>query len=422
MYFKQDIHQLSVITKSKYLIMTINERIFKIKGVVQNYAWGGASYIPNLIGYKNEENKPCAEYWMGAHPSAPSTFQLNGQLFTLNQLIQSDLIGTLTQPIADRFGELPYLFKVLDVNDMLSIQVHPSKEEAQKGFDKEEAEGIPITAPHRNYKDRNHKPEVMVALSDFWLLHGFKKKSALEKSLEENQDLKILLPLFKKDGLRALYQFIMEMDQLDVDTLLIPLIKREIRQKLDGKLTKHDPGWWVVKLYQGKELNENIDRGIFSIYFFNIVQINPGEAIFQKAGVPHAYLEGQNIELMANSDNVLRGGLTPKHVDVTELMKHTLFEEIVPEIMMGNPARIGEKIYPCPVPDFGISKIDLNAGSIYSASAESFEIILVTEGGALVNNSIVLKRGEVIALLPGAEYQLSASGNCTLFKAFVPVL
>ncbi len=402
--------------------MMINERIFKIKGVIQNYAWGGTSYIPDLVGYKNEENKPCAEYWMGAHSSAPSTFQINGELDNLNQLIQSDLIGTLTEPIADRFGELPYLFKVLDVHDMLSIQVHPSKEEAEKGFDREEAEGIPISAPHRNYKDRNHKPEVMVALSDFWLLHGFKKKSALEKSLEENQELTILLPLFRKDGLKALYQFIMEMEQVDVDSLLTPIIKREIRNKVDEKLTKQDPGWWVAKLYQGKELNGNIDRGIFSIYFFNIVQINPGEAIFQKAGVPHAYLEGQNIELMANSDNVLRGGLTPKHVDVPELMKHTLFEEIIPEIMMGNSARVGEKVYPCPVPDFGISKIELNAGSTYNASAESFEIILVTEGGTLVNNSIVLKRGEVIALLPGAEYELSASGNCILFKAFVPIL
>ncbi len=400
----------------------IKERIFKIKGVVQNYAWGGKEFIPNLVGFKNDDNKPCAEYWMGAHQSAPSILQLNGTSISLYKLIQSDLTEMLTQPVANKFGELPYLFKVLDVNDMLSIQVHPTKEEAEIGFDREEAEGIPIMAPNRNYKDRNHKPEVMVALSDFWLLHGFKKKLALEKSLEEDQELKILLPLFKKDGIKALYQFTMEMEQIDVDSLLIPLIKREIRQKNDGKLTKQDPGWWVAKLYQGKDLIGNIDRGIFSIYFFNIVQINPGEAIFQKAGIPHAYLEGQNIELMANSDNVLRGGLTPKHIDVSELMKHTLFEEIIPEIMLGNPSRIGEKVYPCPVPDFGISKIDLKAGSIYTSTSLSLEIMIVTEGGALVNNNIVLKRGEVVALLPGVEYQLAASGNCTLFKAFVPVL
>ncbi len=401
--------------------MTMNERIFKIKGVVQHYAWGGKSYIPALIGDHNDANKPCAEYWMGAHPSAPSNFHVNGELVTLYELVNADLSGTLTTAIADRFGELPYLFKVLDVHDMLSIQVHPTKEEAEKGYDREEAEGIAINAPHRNYKDRNHKPEVMVALSDFWLLHGFKQKSALEKTVEEIHEFKVLVPLLKKEGIRSLYQFIMEMDQADVNTLLLPLVKREIRQKHDGKLTKQDPGWWAAKLYEGKDLPTDIDRGIFSIYFFNIVQINPGEAIFQKAGVPHAYLEGQNIELMANSDNVLRGGLTPKHVDVPELMKHTLFEEVTPEIMKGNPARFGEKIYPCPVPDFGICKIDLTAGTEYEAVSNSLEIMLVTEGGALINNNIVLKRGEVVAMLPGAEYKVYASGNCTLFRAFVPV-
>lgn len=400
--------------------MTTNERIFKLKGVVQHYAWGGHSFIPELIGDHNDTNKPCAEYWMGAHPSAPATFHVNGELVSLDQLIKSDPAKTITEAVYNKFGELPYLFKVLDVHDMLSIQVHPTKEEAEKGFDREEAAGISIHAPYRNYKDRNHKPEIMVALSDFWLLHGFKQKADLEATLENTPELRVLLTLFKKEGIKALYQFVMEMDQADANTILLPLVKREIRHKLDGKLSRTEPGWWAAKLYEGKDLSGDLDRGIFSIYFFNIVQINPGEAIFQHAGVPHAYLEGQNIELMANSDNVLRGGLTPKHVDVPELMKHTSFEEIVPAIMKGVPGRVGEKNYPCPVPDFGISKIELTAGTEYQATAESLEIMIVTEGGALVNNSIVLKRGEVLALLPGAEYELYASGNCTLFKAFVP--
>jgi len=400
--------------------MTTNERIFKLKGVVQHYAWGGHSFIPELIGDHNDTNKPCAEYWMGAHPSAPATFHMNGELVSLNQLIKSDPAKTITEAVYNKFGELPYLFKVLDVHDMLSIQVHPTKEEAEKGFDREEAAGISIHAPYRNYKDRNHKPEVMVALSDFWLLHGFKQKADLEATLENTPELRVLLTLFKKEGIKALYQFVMEMEQADANTILLPLVKREIRHKLDGKLSRTEPGWWAAKLYEGKDLSGDLDRGIFSIYFFNIVQINPGEAIFQHAGVPHAYLEGQNIELMANSDNVLRGGLTPKHVDVPELMKHTSFEEIVPAIMKGEPGRVGEKNYPCPVPDFGISKIELTAGTEYQATAESLEIMIVTEGGALVNNSLVLKRGEVLALLPGAEYELYASGNCTLFKAFVP--
>ncbi|HJV19784.1 MAG TPA: mannose-6-phosphate isomerase, class I [Sediminibacterium sp.] len=401
--------------------MGLNERIFKIKGVIQHYAWGGHSYIPALIGDHNEANLPCAEYWMGAHPSAPSVIHINGEPVNLNQLFKTDPAAYLSQAVADRFGELPYLFKVLDVHDMLSIQVHPTKEEAEKGFDRENAAGIPLNAPHRNYKDRNHKPEVMVALSDFWLLHGFKSKAALEETLESTAELRVLQTLYKKEGTRALYQFVMEMDQVDVNILLTPLVKREIRHKQDGLLTRQQPGWWVARLYEGKELNTDLDRGIFSIYFFNIVQVNPGEAIFQKAGVPHAYLEGQNIELMANSDNVLRGGLTPKHVDVPELMKHTSFEEVIPEVMKGVPSGQGEKIYPCPVPDFGISMIELTAGSAYESTAQTPEMVIVTEGGALVNNSMVLKRGEAMVMLPGGQYQLYASGNCTLFKAFVPV-
>lgn len=142
--------------------MLFNERIFKIKGVVQHYAWGGYSFIPALLGEQNAAHQPCAEYWMGAHPSAPSVLEVNGASLSLNQLFQSDPAGNLSQPVAERFGELPYLFKVLDVNDMLSIQVHPTKEEAEKGYDRENAAGIPLNAPHRNYKDRNHKPEVMV--------------------------------------------------------------------------------------------------------------------------------------------------------------------------------------------------------------------------------------------------------------------
>jgi mannose-6-phosphate isomerase len=398
----------------------LKERFFKLKGVVQHYAWGGTTFIPALVGVSNEEQKPCAEYWMGAHVSAPSTLQLNGETIGLNKLIEQYPQEVLTNAVFDRFGELPYLFKVLDVREMLSIQVHPTKEEAEKGFDRENEAGIPLQAAYRNYKDRNHKPEVMVALSEFWLLHGFKSKSALEQTLENIAEFNVFIPLFKKEGIRSLYQLVMEMDQAAVNTILFSLVKREIRKKQNGELTKQDPGWWAAKAYEESGRKEHMDRGIFSIYFFNIVQVQPGEAIFQKAGVPHAYLEGQNIELMANSDNVLRGGLTPKHVDVPELMKHTLFEEVIPEIMAGNPAREGEKIYPCPVPDFGISKIELIPGGTYSAIANSPEIMIVTEGGALINNTMVLKRGEVVAMLPGLEYNIQASGNAVLFKAFVP--
>ncbi|MDE3143983.1 MAG: mannose-6-phosphate isomerase, class I [Bacteroidota bacterium] len=308
----------------------MKDKIYKLKGKVQNYAWGGYDFIPSLIGFTNTEHKPCAEYWMGAHPSASSDLMIDNRPVSLNRLILRNHAETITDKVFQQFGELPYLLKILDVKDMLSIQVHPSKAEAIKGFDAEEAAGIPINAPHRNYKDKNHKPEVMVALSEFWLLHGFKQEAALERVLEDVQEFNILLPLYKREGLKALYQFVMEMKQEDIDALLFNLVKRELRRKENNELTKDQPGWWVAKLFEGKDEIKNIDRGIFSIYFFNIVKAEKGEAVFQGAGIPHAYLEGQNVELMANSDNVLRGGLTPKHIDVPELMKHTSFVGITP--------------------------------------------------------------------------------------------
>ncbi len=400
--------------------MQLNERIFKLKGVIQHYAWGGHLFIPQLLNSDESTDKPSAEYWMGAHPSAPSKLLVGQDWVSLNQLITEDPATTITTSVMGRFGELPYLFKVLDVKDMLSIQVHPTKESAEIGFAEENKAGIPINAPHRNYKDQNHKPEVMVALSEFWLLHGFKSKEALEEVLIDTQELKILLPLFRQAGIKGLYQFVMEMEHEDVNNMLAPLVKRAIRLKKEGSIDKTNPGWWAAKLYEENGITENIDRGIFSIYFFNIVYVDKGGAVFQKAGVPHAYLEGQNIELMANSDNVLRGGLTPKHVDVPELMKHTLFESVVPNVMKGNPGAGGEVVYPCPVPDFGLSKIELKTGENYFGKSFSLEIMIVTEGAVIVNQHLVLKKGEAAAVLADTPYELNGTGNSTIFKAFVP--
>jgi mannose-6-phosphate isomerase len=394
--------------------------IYKIKGVVQHYAWGGFSYIPQLLGVNNTQHQPFAEYWMGAHVSAPSMVLENESEQPLNKIIQQNPLETLTKEVFNRFGELPFLFKVLDVKEMLSIQVHPSKIEAEKGFDAEEAAGIPLNAANRNYKDRNHKPEVMVALSDFWLLHGFKLKDNIEQTLQQVPELKALLPLFKSTGIKELYRFVMNMEQQEVNNLLLPLIKREIQLKVEGKLSKADPGWWASKLFENKGLSGDIDKGIFSIYLFNIVNIKPGGAIFQKAGIPHAYLEGQNIELMANSDNVLRAGLTPKYIDVPELMKHTSFEEVIPEIMIGIPVNEGEVRYPCPVPDFGLSKIELNADLEYHTKANSLEILITIEGELTINGNIPSGKGEAVVIFPGADYQLKTNTNAILFKAFVP--
>ena len=400
----------------------IQDKIFKLKGKVQHYAWGGKDYIPHWLGIENKEGKPFAEYWMGAHPSASSTITVNNKDENLYGLIQQDAGSFIGEKIKQAFGELPYLFKILDVKDMLSIQVHPSKASAAKGFEEEEAIGLAINASNRNYKDKNHKPEVMVALSEFWLLHGFLAEDKLLNILKAVPEFKNFEKIFLDKGYKGLYEHVMMMPQDEVDQLLGPLVEREINRKKNNELTRHDAGWWVAKLYDTGRSAANLDRGIFSIYFFNIVKTVPDEGVFQGAGVPHAYLEGQNVELMANSDNVLRGGLTPKYIDVPELMKHITFEGIKPNVMKGVDLETGEKNYPCPVEDFGISKIELSTGETYQSESTSLEIIVIIEGEANVSgtNNVDAKKGEAVAILTGETYSISTKNGLNAYKAFVP--
>ncbi len=393
----------------------MKDKIFRLHGQIQHYAWGGFDYIPNLLGFDNAQHKPCAEYWMGAHAAAPGKLETEEGTFPWKELIDENPTLYLGEKVYRQFGELPYLLKVLDVREMLSIQVHPTKEEAEKGFDAEEAAGIAINAPNRNYKDHNHKPEVMIALGDFWLLHGFKKEEDLRLILRSVKELNGLLPVFEQVGYYGLYKHVMEMSQAESDVLLLPLIQRETATVH----SKEAPGYWVNKLYKDQLPQSNFDKGIFSIYLFNIVKLKKGEAIFQAAGVPHAYMEGQNVELMANSDNVLRGGLTPKHIDVNELLKQIVFEGIEPNILHPETNGRGEDMFALPVEDFGICSIALQNGREYVNESLSPEIFLVMEG-QVVCNEITSGRGEVFVVLPGADYTIRAVEDAFIYKAFVP--
>ncbi|ANI89567.1 mannose-6-phosphate isomerase, class I [Arachidicoccus ginsenosidimutans] len=398
------------------------DKIFLLKGKIQNYAWGGYDFIPRLLNVENPDHKPVAEYWMGAHPSASSKILVDGKEVSLNDEINKNPKVFIGEKVEQRFGELPYLFKILDVRELLSIQVHPSKTEAEKGFDAEEAAGILITDKARNYKDRNHKPEVMVALSEFWLLHGFLEKEKLSTVLKSVPEFETLVPVFEKESYKGLYKYVMELPQTQVDSILQPLVERELA---NNSSDKSQPGFWVRRVYEYAQTKElvNIDRGIFSIYFFNIVKALPGEAIFQGAGIPHAYMEGQNVELMANSDNVLRGGLTPKHIDVPELLKHTKFEGVIPNVMKGELLLNHEKNYPCPVPDFGISKIELSSSESIENTSFSAEIIIVTEGEISFQHedkTLTLFHGEAAFILPETKYTIHSETEGTAFKAFVP--
>lgn len=394
-----------------------------LNGKIQHYAWGGTDFIPSLLCIENPDQKPFAEYWLGTHPGGVSRISLTEtDAVSLADLIKKDPEKWLGEKVNNRFGELPYLLKVLDVKDMLSIQVHPTKSEAEKGFDREDAMGIPQSAAHRNYKDRNHKPEVMVALSDFWLLHGFSPN--LQQILETSEWFNTLLPVFEAKGIAGLYQFVMELPQEGVDKLLQPLAEKIVPLYETGQLQKSSPDFWAGRVLVNSEPGfKNLDRGIFSIYFFNIVQLAKGEGIFQAAGVPHAYMEGQNMELMSNSDNVLRAGLTPKYIDVPELLKHTSFEFTYPQVLEGEVNGPVKK-FPCPVPDFVMYHSTLKAGEKLAGSTQGPEIAILLNGEAdwhSGNTWVHITKGQSLFFSAGEKYEVRADTDCEWFTAAVPV-
>lgn len=405
--------------------MQTSSKIFRLEGVVQHYSWGGHNFIPSLIGLVNSDKNPCAEWWLGAHQNAPSLVHVPGKMpVRLDEFIREDVEGVLGTTVAKNFGKLPYLFKVLDVKDMLSIQVHPSKKSAERGFAAETMRGIPLTAPTRNYKDDNHKPELMYALSEFWLLHGFKNPSTLEEALEAIPELNFLLPIWKAGRYEAIYKTVMEMPAGEVTRHLEPLINRILPLYEMGQLDKDGPDFWAARAFKTFCEPGKIDRGIFSIYFFNVVHLHPGQAIFQDAGILHAYLEGQNLEIMANSDNVLRGGLTNKQVDVPELLKHVRFLPIEPAIIKeGSIVSKGIEQFLTPAKDFQLQKLTIGAGDSLMIQAFTADIYLVLSGIVEVfseNQGQALHKGEAFLTIAGCSLRMESVEGATLFRATVP--
>ncbi|RYG26662.1 MAG: mannose-6-phosphate isomerase, class I, partial [Chitinophagaceae bacterium] len=213
--------------------------IGQLTGTVKHYDWGGAGFIPSLLNINNDANKPFAEYWLGVHPQADCEVTLpDGSVHPLRDFFSTASPTALGEYVARRFGNMPYLLKALDVRDMLSIQVHPSKDDAVRDFEMENTRDVPVTAPHRNYKDDNHKPELMVAMGDFWLLHGFKPEKELKETIKSVPELGFLLPVFESSGYSGLYKKVMELPQEEVNTRLAPLLNRIIPFYNDGKLDR----------------------------------------------------------------------------------------------------------------------------------------------------------------------------------------
>ncbi|HUC81150.1 MAG TPA: mannose-6-phosphate isomerase, class I [Flavisolibacter sp.] len=393
--------------------------IYKLKGVVQHYSWGGTDFIPQLLSVANPEGKPFGEYWLGAHPKSPAVIE--DQNISLHQFISDHPVETLGEIIAAKFGSLPYLLKILDVRQMLSIQVHPSKSVAEEEFEKENNKGIPLAAPHRNYKDRNHKPELMVALSDFWLLHGFKKEEELNDVLNRVPELTSFASHFENGNYRKLYEAVMTLSHKEVDAVLAPLMQRIIPLYESNALQKSSEDFWAARAALTFCKDGHYDRGIFSIYFFNLLHLAKGEAIYQPAGLPHAYLEGQNVEVMANSDNVLRAGLTDKHVDVSELMKLVKFEATLPNIIAAKESN--QQSFDAPVEEFHLQKFVTEAEVKLQPHSAAIAMVLEGEGRfSSGEETVLLKRGEAVLLLPGVEISAVPQTNSfTFFQVSTPL-
>ncbi|QES48544.1 mannose-6-phosphate isomerase, class I [Streptomyces venezuelae] len=381
----------------------------RLTNTVRPYAWGSTTLIPELLGTE-PTGGPQAEMWMGAHPGAPSRLDRGVGETALSEVIAADPEGELGAATVAKFGpRLPFLFKILAAGAPLSLQVHPDLAQAQQGYAEEERAGVPIDAPHRNYKDASHKPELVCALTPFDGLCGFRPplESAELLSGLEVDSLKPYVDLLhahpEEAALREMLTAVLTADREQMAETVAEATAAAAR--LGGPyapyttLAHHFPG----------------DPGVIAAMLLNHVQLQPGEAMFLGAGVPHAYLGGLGVELMANSDNVLRCGLTPKHVDVPELLKVVRFEPSEPAVI--RPEGNGEEVYDTPIDEFRLSRFDLApAGAPVPVPSATPQILLCTEGAPLLGE-LTLAPGESVFVPAGEKTELSGTG--TVFRATV---
>lgn len=401
--------------------------IAMLKNTIQEYAWGSHTYISELMCQAEPSRQPQAELWMGAHPKAPSQVMIQGKWNRLDQLMEINAEEILGKDSAEKFNHrFPYLFKALAAGKPLSIQAHPNILQARQGFARENLRGIALDAPDRNYKDNNHKPEIICALTSFWALNGFRNikeglsfmRKVCGSSL--SSELDYLEKKSDSDGLKKFFNSLLSLGQNRRCKVIAEAVSNA------HKLADHNDVYrWIIKLWD--EYPKDI--GILSPMFLNLVRLRPGQAMFLPAGELHAYLEGLGIELMANSDNVLRGGLTSKHVDLPELLNILSFQERDPDILEPVFKFQYEKIYLSPVEEFVLSVIILKNGEKYrSAAKRSAEIILCIAGEATITESgiksgsvkeLVLSKGNSV-LIPASVETYIISGDAVFYKAAVP--
>jgi len=386
--------------------------MWQLQNTVRHYPWGSRTVIPELLGEASPAERPYAELWMGAHPDAPSVLSTGTPLDKAIEERPHELLGAEVQ---ERFGtRLPFLMKVLAAEQPLSLQAHPTTEQAEAGFAAEEAAGVPHDSPTRTFKDPFHKPELLLALTTFEALCGFRP---VEESLHclaklHVPELKPTIAALARGGLRAAIPQLIALSAEHRADLV-----SAVAEAAAGFVAAHDPEFintyrWAASLAE----TYPADPGVVISLMCNHLKLAPGEAVFLPAGNLHAYLYGAGVEVMAGSDNVLRGGLTAKHVDLAALIEVLDFTDgRVPVLhpVLGP----GGLRYPVPVDDFDLTRVQLDghSGSLLTSGPQ---VLLCTEGTAVLaspDGGVTLEKG-CSAFVP-ADTPVTVSGPAVLYRA-----
>jgi len=406
------------------------QKPFQLHNPVQHYKWGAIppdAFIPRLLGIRGKPDTPYAELWIGAHPSAPSKIRIEHKLLPLNELLHRFPDQILGKNVAQKFDKrLPFLFKVLSAAEALSIQAHPTKGQAEL---------LHKTDPE-HYPDTNHKPEIAIALDSLTALAGFitvyqwgkvfQKYPEIADFFSKNTDY----PLFnirklsrqrQSDALRQLYQALIYLSRTK-PSLYQRSVDR-LAQRLKAQKTRYSR---KEKLFlESLEKYGNADIGLFTLFFLKMIVLKAGEAICITPGIPHAYLHGNIVECMANSDNVVRAGLTPKFQDINTLMRILNYTPnsvpIIKPEQQGNCCQ-----YPVFTSEFQISRIELSRRSHMFQTGSQIEFFLVIGGtGQLISRAAHCNKRIVKGqsyLIPGGlpDYTINTRSQLRLFRVQIP--
>ncbi|MDY0151649.1 MAG: mannose-6-phosphate isomerase, class I [Candidatus Cloacimonas sp.] len=382
----------------------------------QPYAWGDTSYLQQLCSLTDLLGKPLAEMWMGAHPQSPSLLITDKREISLNEFIASASDSLLGKAYSLNGGQLPYLLKILAVKQALSIQIHPDKATAERGYATENARGIALDSPYRTFKDANHKPELLCALTEFTMMCGFKPYGDIVRCFNVygvEQLWKGFAVFSDKQSPQTLKQLFREI--LGSSQEVLQCFVQQLQSTNFNLETKDLP---IFQLCQVLIEQYALDAGIVAPMLLNVLTLQPTQAIFLPAGIMHAYVKGVGIELMANSDNVIRGGLTSKNIDHAQLFGLADFGEFVPDLTPATSVDAMHQVYHSKAAEFELHVLNLMDTYKLVTNARP-QIILCLEGAFTCNEVLSIVKGE--AVFVGAnETETLLSGQASLVVATVP--